>query len=305
MMSLLSSTLLLSLITVCIALSVVLSLRFLHFPDLTIDGTVATSGGAFAVVLVQTGSTLFALAAAVTTGFACGLLTMFLHERLGVGKLLAGILVFTALYSIDLRLMGGSNVSILGVETWFDQVDAWETRSFSVEAGRLDPVKLAVLAVVILGLCLALYRFFHARSGIVIRAVGDNERAVARLAINVGRYKYLGLGFANAVAGLGAALIVMNQGFADVGMGAGSLVLGLAAVIIGEKIVGQFWGSRDLVLGLLLAAFIGMIIYQALWLLVLRAGMSPTDLKLFTAVLVVASLVWGRKVASFYEGRVF
>ncbi len=305
MVSLISSGFLLAFVTVCIALSVVLSLRFLNFPDLTIDGTVATSGGAFAVVLVQTGSTLLGLVAAVITGFACGLLTMFLHERLGVGKLLAGILVFTALYSIDLRLMGGSNVSILGVESWFDGIDTWEARSFGVEVGRLDPLKLAALAALTLGLCLALYRFFHARSGIVIRALGDNERAVARMAIMVGRYKYFGLGLANAIAGLGGALMVMNQGFADVGMGAGSLVLGLAALIIGEKIVGQFWGSRDLVLGLLLAAFVGMLIYQALWLLVLRVGLSPTDLKLFTAVLVVVSLVWGRKVTSFYEGRVF
>jgi len=305
MLAFISSTLVLTLFTVCIALSVVLSLRFLHFPDLTIDGTVATSGGAFAVVLVSTGSSFLAVVSAVFIGFACGLLTMLLHERFGIGQLLSGILVFTALYSIDLRLMGGSNISILESPSWIDLIDKLETTWFDRSIALLDPIKLFVLVLLITGVVFLIKQFYHSKPGVVVRAIGDNERAVSRLAIPTARYKYLGLGLANAVAGLAAALVVSNQGFADVGMGAGSLVLGLAALIIGEKLIGQFWGSRDLVTGLLLAAVVGTLVYQALWLLVLRVGLSPTDLKLFTALLVVVSFVWGKRSAVFYKGRVF
>ncbi len=238
-------------------------------------------------------------------GFACGLTTMFLHERLGIGKLLSGILVLTALYSVDLRLMGGSNVSILNAPNWLDSIDRAETAWLGIELARLDPIKLAVLVALIAALGWALRRFYKTRPGIVIRGIGDNERAIARMAISTARYKYLGLGLANAIAGFGAALLVSNQGFADVGMGTGSLVLGLAALIIGEKIVGMRRSNRDLVSALLIAAFVGMLIYQALWLAVLRLGLSPTDLKLFTAVLVVVSFVFGKQRTAFYEGRAF
>ncbi|MES9831910.1 MAG: hypothetical protein ABW139_06665 [Candidatus Thiodiazotropha sp. DIVDIV] len=300
-----SSVALLSLISVGITLSVVLSLRFLHFPDLTIDGTVATSGGVFAVVLVNTHSTALAIVIAALAGFLCGIATMFLHERLGIGKLLAGILVFTALYSVDLHIMGGSNVAILGEHSWFDALDQAEGHILGKELARFDPLKILSLVLLMGAVLFGLYRFYHARPGIVIRGIGDNERAISRLAISTSAYKYLGLGLANAVAGLCAALVVMNQGFADVGMGLGSLVLGLASLIIGEKIVGLFWGSRDLVLGLVLSALVGTILYQALWLLVLRLGVPPTDLKLFTMLLVVFTYVWGKRKISFYEGRAF
>lgn len=289
----------------CIALSVVLSLRFLHFPDLTIDGTVATSGAVFAVVLVATGSSTIAFAAAIGSGFLCGLLTMFLHERLGIGKLLSGILVFSGLYSIDLRIMSGSNASILGVSSWMDLLNRWEVELVGETVAFLNPLVISCLLVGIGTVFGAVLFFYRSRPGIIIRGIGDNERAVSRMSISSAPYKYFGLGLANALAGLGAALMVSNQGFADVSMGAGSLVLGLAALIIGERIVGQFWKDRDLVSGLLLAAFVGTAVYQSLWLLVLRCGLSPTDLKLFTAVLVVVSFVSGRWAKPFYEGRSF
>jgi len=304
-MAFLSSTLLLSLLTVCIALSVVMSLRFLHFPDMTIDGTVTTSGAIFAVTLVQFDSTAIALLAAISAGFLCGLITMFLHVYFGIGKLLSGILMFTALYSIDLRIMSGSNFSILMQTSWFDQLTLLENKWFKHDIALMEPIKLVLLTALISGLIFLLYTLYHLKTGIIIRAMGDNEKAVARMAIPTKRYKFLGLGLANAVAGLAGALIVSNQGFADVGMGTGSLVLGLAAVIIGEKIVGQFWGTRDLVLGLLLAALVGTIIYQGLWLLVLGMGLSPTDLKLFTTLLVILSFTIGKKASVFYGGRVF
>ena len=301
----LTSALLLGLVSAGIALSVAISLRFLHFPDLTIDGTLATSGAAFAITLVATGSSALAFLAAIGIGFACGIVTMFLHQRFGIGSLLSGILVFTALYSIDLRLMGGSNVSILGQESWLDRTEAMQVAYLPTWAAGAGLLKLAVLIILVVTLTLALARFFQSRPGIIIRAIGDNERAITRLAIPAGRFKYLGLGLANAVAGLSAALLVSLQGFADVGMGAGSLVLGLAALIIGEKLVGRLAAGKSVVVGVLFAALIGMFIYQAIWLLVLRLGLAPTDLKLFTALLVVVSFVWGRGGKVFYEGRAF
>lgn len=288
-----------------IALGLVVSLRFLNYPDLTIEGSVPLGGAVGGVVLVHTGSLGGSLAAAMLAGALAGVLTASLHVFLGVGRLLSGILMVAALYSVCLRILGGSNLSLLRTNGTWKDIESFD-RGWSTSTGvALDPVKICFLLLVVGILAVSLIWFFHARPGLAIRAIGDNEGLVAGLGRDPRPFKFIALGLANALSGLAGALVAFNQGFADVGMGQGGLVLGLAALILGEQSVGRLLGGRRLVAALVVAAVVGSMLYQAVLLLSFRFGVGASDVKLLTAVLVLVVIVVTGGGSFFYRGRTF
>ncbi|MHB9145577.1 MAG: ABC transporter permease [Symbiobacteriia bacterium] len=265
-------------------LGVFLSYRVLNFADLTVDGSFPL-GGAVAAALVVAGvspalATLAGFAAGMVAGFATGLLA----TRWQVSPLLAGILTMTALYSINLRVMGRANISLLRQATVVSQVqDRAIGGSFAV---------LLFLAVVVAVVALSLYGFLRTSFGSALRAAGDNEGMMRALGLDVAAAKRLGLALANGLAALAGALLAQYQGFADVNMGIGTIVAGLASVIIGEVLLGGGAGSsvgRGLV-----AAVAGSLVYRLVVFVALRAGFAATDLKLITAVLVVIAITTPR-----------
>ena len=287
-----------------VALGLVVSFRFLNHPDLTVEGSVPLGGALAAVALLRTESLPLALAAGVWGGAVAGLGTAFIHVVLGVGKLLSGILMLSALYSVSLRVLGGSNLSLLQVGghlSWIETTD----RGWSASMGaQVDPVKVGLLVVLTGALVGGLTWFFNSRTGIAIRAVGDNEALLPALGRDPRAFKFLALALGNALAGLAGALVAVNQGFADVGMGQGGLVLGLAGLIMGEQTVGRLVGPRRLVLALILAAVLGSVLYQGVILAAFRLGVEATDVRLVTAMILLMGIVAaGGNV--FYRERAF
>jgi len=258
------------------ALGVYLTFRVLNFPDLTVDGSF-TLGGAIAAAMIVAGHRpAVATLVAVLGGLAAGAATGLLHTRLRVSGLLAGILTMTALYSVNLRVMGRSNVPLLRRETLITQVESlwaspWTTLLFLLVAG---------LAVKLL-----LDWFLQTEYGLAIQATGDNPAMIRSLGVDTDQAVLVGLALSNGLVALSGALVAQYQGFADVGMGIGMIVAGLASVILGQALVrvrGVFFGT--------LAALVGSILYRAAAGLALRMGLAPGDLKLITALVVVAAL---------------
>jgi putative ABC transport system permease protein len=305
LLSAIDTTVLLGLCFSGIALGLVVSLRFLNFPDLTIEGSVPLGGSVGGVVLVHTGSFSLAILAAVASGALAGCFTATLHVFFGVGKLLSGILMLAALYSISLRVLGGSNLSLLrtnGAWTRFDLFDRQLSDSFGVS---IDPWKIGFLSLLICSLAMAIIWFFNARPGIAVRAVGDNERVLPMMGRDARHFKYVGLALANCLGALAGCLVAFNQGFADVGMGQGGLVLGLAGLILGEQTLGRIMGSRRLVVALVFGAVFGSILYQCALSLSFQIGVRASDVKLLTAGIVLMAIVFTGGDSVFYKGRTF
>src|SRR5262245_62083044 len=294
-MTLLLGALTIGLILSLLAIGVFISFRIFDFPDITADGSITVGAAIAAVRLVADGPPLVATAAAFAGGAVAGTVTGLLHARFQVNRLLAGILVMTALYSINLRIMGRSNVPLLSEETLSTQAEAlarWMLGGIGevVLAGWTVSVRdLAVLvavAGVILVVAVGVYAFFRTSIGTAMRATGDNDQMIRALGVDVGTMIILGLALSNGLVALSGALLAQYQGFADVQMGIGMVVWGLASVIIGEGLV----GVRQL--GLLIAgAVLGSVLFRLLVAIALRAGLNPTDLKLITALFVFAALV--------------
>jgi putative tryptophan/tyrosine transport system permease protein len=268
-------------------LGVYITFRVLDFPDLTVDGSLPLGAAVTAALITAGYSPLLATCAGVAAGLCAGVLVGLLHILLKTGdasnygpKLLAGILMMTALYTVNLRVMGRSNTPLLGVETVFDKVGAWVT-GVALTSWPLV-VALAILAVVVKYL---LDWFFHTEFGLCMRATGDNEQMIRAMGTNTDLTRVTGLALANALVALSGSLVAQQQGFADVGMGIGTIVAGLASVIIGEAI----FGVRS-VSWVLFSVIGGSIVYRALIAVALQIGIAPTDLKLLTAVLVVIAL---------------
>jgi putative ABC transport system permease protein len=267
-------------------LGVFITFRVLDFPDLTVDGSLPLGAAVTAAMIVSGQSPLFATAAGVAAGLCAGVMVGLLHMLLKSGdasnygpKLLAGILMMTALYTVNLRVMGRANTPLLGVETLFDRLGAM--LSMSLLSWNLI-LALFALALIVKYL---LDWFLHTEIGLAVQATGDNEQMIRSMGTNTDLTRILGLALANALVALSGSLVAQQQGFADVGMGIGTIVAGLASVIIGEAIFGMRSISWTLfsVIG-------GSIVYRLLIALALRIGIAPTDLKLLTAVLVVLAL---------------
>lgn len=268
------------LIFALVALGVWISFRVLNFPDLTADGSFPL-GGAVAAVLITAGHNPWAAcAAAAAAGAVAGLVTSWLHVRLGILQLLASILTMIALYSINLRIMDAPNVALLGEATVF-------TPFVSDDNGYW--VQPLVLLVIVLAAKVALDWFFTSQIGLALRATGANARMACAQGIATGRYTLAGMALSNALIALAGALYVQTQGGADISMGIGTIVVGLAAVIIGETLL----PSRKLFV-ITLAVVVGAVLYRLFITLALEAdfiGLQAQDLNLITAVLVGFALV--------------
>ncbi len=263
-----------------VAIGVYLTFRVLGFPDLTVDGSF-TLGAAITGVLIVSGVNPFlATLAAFGVGLCAGLATSLLNTKLRIPALLAGILMMVALYSINLRVMGGANVSLLREVTIFDQV----SELLGLRAGITLSLILAGALVAIV--FLILNWFLRTEIGLALRATGDNEQMVRGLGADTDMTTILGVSISNGLVGLAGAVVAQGQGFADVGMGIGMIVMGLASVIIGEALFRPRGVAR-----LLLAVIGGTFVYRLMITIALRLGMAPGDLKLITALLVIIALV--------------
>jgi len=266
------------------ALGVFLTYRILKFPDLTVDGSFVTGAAIASVLLVRYGVDPFTvLLVAFAAGGIAGLITGLLNTRLGITNLLAGVLTMIMLYSINLRIMGRPNLSLLRVSTATRVVDAvWSPLgSFAV---------LAFIGVVTLTIKFLLDGFLRTEIGFALRATGDSEPMITAQGVNTKTMKIVGLVLSNGLVALSGALVAQYSGFADVGMGLGTIVTGLAAVIIGGTLIRS---SR--VGWMTLSVLLGSLVYRIAVILALRygyvIGFQASDLKLITSLLVILALV--------------
>lgn len=267
----------LGLIYALVALGVYLTFRILNFPDLTVDGSF-TSGAATAAILITNGVNPFlASGVAFLVGTVAGLITGLLHTKGNINGLLAGILTMIGLYSINLRIMGGANVPLLGEDTVISGL-----RSFA-GTGWTSVLMLVAMALIFK---LIIDWFLHTDSGLAMQATGDNEQMIRSFNVSTDRMKIMGLMISNGLVGLGGAVVAQFQGFADIGMGIGLILVGLASVIVGQAI----FGTR-VVMQATLAVVLGAVVYRLAIQFALNAGLNPNDMKLMSAVLVVTALL--------------
>jgi len=269
-------------------LGVFITFRVLDFPDLTVDGSLPLGAAVTGALIVAGHSPLLATAAGVAAGLCAGVVTGVLHVLLKSGdndtanygpKLLAGILTMTALYTVNLRIMGRSNIPLLGVDGVFEKIG--DLLSVTMASWNLI-LALAALALVVKYL---LDWFLHTEFGLTLQATGDNEQMIRALGTNTNFTRIVGLAIANGLVALSGSLVAQQQGFADVGMGIGTIVAGLASLIMGEVL----FGVRS-ISWVLFSVIGGSIVYRLLIAVSLRFGIAPTDLKLLTAILVVVAL---------------
>jgi putative ABC transport system permease protein len=294
-MTLVIGALTIGLILSVLALGIYISFRIFDFPDITAEGSI-TLGAAVAATLLVSGMNPFAAtAAAFFAGSAAGALTGVLHTKFKINGLLAGILVMTALYSVNLHVMGKSNVPLLSSITLGNYAED-AARALGMSAGSLRllgwdvsvrDVSILVSVFGAIGIMgFALDRFFRTHFGTAMRATGDNPQMIRALGVDVSAMMIFGLAVANGLIAVSGALLAQYQGFADVQMGIGMLVWGLASVIIGEALV----GVRSLGLAIV-GTIMGSVLFRLLVAMALRWGLDPNDLKLITAVFVFGALV--------------
>ena len=258
-------------------IGVYITYRILDIADLSVEGTLPLGAAVACAMITRGGDPYLASLCALLAGCAAGLCTGILHTKLKIPALLSGILTMIALYSINLRIMGAPNVSILRMNTVFRPL---------VKAGLTGSVAIIIVGgLCALALISILYWFFGTELGSAVRATGNNPRMVRAQGINTDSMKILGLVLSNGLVALSGAFIAQSQNFADVQMGAGSIVIGLASLIIGEVRFGGRGFYRRLV-----AVILGAVVYRLIIALVLELGMNPNDLKLFTAITVALAL---------------
>jgi putative ABC transport system permease protein len=266
------------------ALGIFITYRILNFPDLTVDGSFVTGAAIASSLLVMHGVDPFVvLIIAFATGALAGVITGLLNTYLGITDLLAGVLSMIMLYSINLRIMGRPNISLLRTDTIIRIIE----RNFSL----LGDVSILVFAAIITLVVMAsLVFFFKTEFGLVLRATGDNEQMVLAHGVNTKSMKVAGLALSNGLVALSGGLVAQYSGFADVGMGIGTIVTGLAAVIIGGSLI----RSRKVV-WMITSVLIGSLIYRTAVMFALRygyvIGFQASDLKLVTSLIVIVALV--------------
>ncbi|CAM3759401.1 ABC transporter permease [Cohnella lubricantis] len=259
------------------ALGVYITFRILDFPDLTVDGSFATGAAIAAVMITHGYHPLIATLAAFGGGLLAGVCTGLLHTKGKINGLLSGILMMIALYSINLRITGKPNTSLIGESTIFSSVASttW--------------LYIVVLLAVAVAFMLLLNAFLHTDLGLALRATGDNDRMIRSFGANTDRTKIIGIALSNGLVALSGAMIAQDGGYANNSMGIGMIVIGLASVIIGEAI----FGAKNVVRATL-AALLGSIVYRIVIALALRADwlhLNASDLKLITAIIVIIALV--------------
>lgn len=262
-----------------IAISIVISFKYLNIPDLTVDGSFTLGAAIVATSIRYWGFDPFAaLSLAILFGALAGFSTGMLSTKFKTDPLLAGILIMTMLYSVNLRVMQQANISLLNTKNIFSFISSFTTQNISY-------------LIFVLGVTVFAIFFFNfllkSELGGMIRATGDNPTFVSSLGKNPSKYKVLGLMISNSTVALCGGIVAQRQGFADVNMGIGILVIGLASLIIGNAI---FPTSKHKILLTLLSAVIGSIGYQLALGLALRAGLAASDLKLITGLIVIVAI---------------
>ncbi|MDD5964183.1 MAG: ABC transporter permease [Oscillospiraceae bacterium] len=273
------------------AIGVYITYRILDVADLTVDGSLAT-GGAVCVMLIRAGfNPWLALLCAMAVGMLTGLVTGLFHTRCGIPAILSGILTQLALYSVNLRIMESKANQAIGVDKYDLLVSQRYVRALTLD----NPLPLLlVLTAVVIGI---LYWFFGTEKGSAIRATGANANMARAQGIDTNANVVLGLMLSNGLVALSGALLAQYQGSADVNMGRGAIVIGLAAVIIGEVVFGRVFVNFGLKL---LAVSIGAVIYYIVLQIVLQLGLNTNDLKLITALIVALALA-----VPYWKGKVF
>ena len=262
-----------SLIFAIMVLGVYISFRILNFPDMTVDGTFPLGAAISAKLLTLGVNPYLTLLVALISGAAAGAITGLIHVKLKVKDLLAGILVMTALYSINLRVMGKSNIPLFE-----------EDNIFNTEYSMM----ITIVVLILISKFLLDY-LLKTKFGFALKALGDNENLIVSLGLNEEKYKIYGLMIANAFVAFSGAVLAQYQGFADVGMGTGIIVIGLASIIIGDTLFGKrrrFAGTTIVI--------IGSILYRGVIAVTLSMGMDASDLKLITSVIVII-ILWIQK----------
>ena len=256
------------------AIGVAITYKILDYADLTVDNSLCTGGAVAAICIIGGMDPLLSLVFAMLAGALAGLCTGLLHTILGIPAILSGILTQLALYSINMHIMGKSNLTIS--RTQYDLL---------LTSAQI-PRAILVSGLFVLVLVIVLYWFFGTQLGCAIRATGNNEHMARAQGISTNRLKVLGLMLSNALVGLSGALLAQYQGNADINMGRGAIVIGLAAVVIGGALLGR---RENFALRLATTA-LGGVVYYAILAVVIWAGLSTSDLKLFSAVVVTVFL---------------
>lgn len=255
-----------SFIFAVMVLGVYISYKILDFPDMTVDGSFPLGAAVAAASIVKGVNPVLALILAMAAGAVAGFITGMIHVKLRVTNLLAGIIVMTGLYSINLRIMGKSNIPLFSVKHLFN--------------GNVSAI--VVVAVILLIVKLGMDFLLKTKFGFALKALGDNESLIISLGLNEKTLKIYGLMLANSLVALSGAVLAQYQGFADVGMGTGTIITGLASIIIGDALFG-----KKKVIKISTMVIFGTIIYRTIIALSLKVGMNASDLKLITSALVV------------------
>jgi putative ABC transport system permease protein len=294
-MSLLIGSLTIGLILSLLALGLFISFRIFNFPDITAEGSFTFGAATGASLIVVGVNPLLASVVAFLAGMVAGSVTGVIHTRFNINPLLAGILVMTALYSVNLHVMGKSNMPLLNETTVFTWVEDFSARISGAgsrisllgwEVGVKDIWLLLFCLTGIIIFCLILWWFFRTNIGTAMRATGDNAQMIRALGVNTKAMIIAGVAISNGFVALAGAMLAQYQGFADVQMGIGMMVWGLASVIIGEAII------NDNSLGFVIAgAVIGSVLFRLLVAIALRWGLNPNDLKIITAFFVFIALI--------------
>lgn len=270
-----------------VALGVFLAFRILNFPDLTVDGSFAFGAAVTAVLIVKGWNPYAATAAALGAGCLAGLCTGFLNVRLRVLNILASILTMIALYSVNIRIMGGPTVPLLGQPSVVSPLE---------HLGLPHPWLTPAFFLVVTAAVWALFaRFLHSQTGLALRATGANPLMARANGVHTDRLVLLGLALTNALAALGGSLFAQLQGAADASMGIGTIIIGLAAVIGGAALV----PARGLI-GMTLACIVGALVYHLVVAAALNAttlGLTASDVNIVTALLVCIALMFGGRGA--------
>lgn len=276
-------------------LGVYITYKILDIADLTVDGSFALGGCICALLVVEKGmNPILALFIATLGGVLAGAVTGFLHTVFDIPAILAGILSQIALWSINLRIMGKSNIPLLKVDT-INTLLMDATGLSQSQATLIIGILIAILMIFLL------YWFFGTEIGSALRATGNNEAMIRALGVNTKKTKMLALMISNGLVGLSGALVCQSQKYADIGMGTGAIVIGLAAIVIGDVLLGRLrsFGSK------LASAIIGSIVYFLIRAIVLQLGMDANDMKLLSATIVALALCIPVSIERFKNKRAY
>lgn len=294
-MTLLISSFTIGIILSLLAFGVLITFRIFRFPDITAEGSITFGASITAILIVSGVPPILSTLAAFVGGMTAGITTGMIHTRFRINGLLSGILVTTALYSINLHVMGKSNIPLLNEGTLITQLEkigriflgnTERIRLFGWDVAAKDLLVLVSSIFLVSLTGILIYLFFRTNLGTSMRAAGDNPDMIRALGVNEKNMIIIGLALSNGLIALAGAILAQYQGFADVQMGIGMLVWGLASVIIGEALVGSIHLGYKLT-----GAIMGSVLFRLLVAVALRWGLNPNDLKLITAFFVFIALI--------------